>query len=100
MFRNALCDLLRLNSRQSNPFAPAEDRATLSKRPERRLKPCERQSGGLQPRTVRLATAGAGTKAINPSVLYPTGLHSRLACTATIIIHHLRNKEIIVANHS
>jgi hypothetical protein len=33
----------------ANRFVPAEDRATLSKRPERRLEPCERQVGRSSP---------------------------------------------------
>ena len=48
-------------------------------------------------RTVRLAPAGAGTKAINPSVFYPARLHSRLPSAAKIIIPW--TGDIIVVNH-
>src|SRR5208337_512374 len=58
----------QLNSREQPQLAPAEDRATLSKRPERptgALRTASRAS--LHTVAARLALAGAGTKAINPS---------------------------------
>ena len=81
----------------ATPFAPAEDRATLGSDPSAGWSPANGRSGGLYLKAVRLAPAGAGTKAINPSVFYPARLHSRLPSAAKIIIPW--TGDIIVVNH-
>ena len=58
-------------------------KAALGSDPSADWSPANGRSGGLHPKAARLAPAGAGTKAINPSVFHRTGCTRNWPTTAT-----------------